>query len=51
VLGVRPVQPRRLQAPEQLHLLETFANQIALVLERATLAEAAQHAQVQSETE
>ena len=51
VLGVRPVQPRRLQAPEQLHLLETFANQIALVLERATLAGAAQHAQVQSETE
>src|SRR6266571_4972100 len=51
VLGVRPVQPRRLQAPEQLHLLETFANQIALVLERATLAEAAQHAQVQIETE
>jgi two-component system sensor histidine kinase KdpD len=39
VLGVRPVQQRRLQAPEQLHLLETFASQIALVLERATLAE------------
>jgi len=51
VLGVRPAQPRRLTAPEQLHLLETFAGQIALVLERATLAEEAQHAQVQIETE
>src|SRR5215471_14144986 len=51
VLGVRPTQPRRLTAPEQVHLLETFASQIALVLERAILAEEAQHAQVQIETE
>jgi two-component system sensor histidine kinase KdpD len=40
-----------LLAPEQLHLLETFASQIALGIERAALAEAAQQAQVQIETE
>ena len=34
VLGVRPAQPRRLLVPEQLHLLETFASQAALALER-----------------
>jgi two-component system sensor histidine kinase KdpD len=51
VLGVRPSQPQRLLAPEQMHLLETFANQIALVIERAKLAEEAQRAQVQAETE
>jgi two-component system sensor histidine kinase KdpD len=51
VFGIRPAQPRRLLAPEQLHLLETFASQIALGIERAALAEAAQQAQVQIETE
>ena len=51
VLGMRPVSPRRLLAPEQLHLLETFANQTALGLERAALAEEAQQAQVQIATE
>jgi two-component system sensor histidine kinase KdpD len=51
VLGVRPAEPRRLLAPEQLHLLETFANQTALGLERAALAEEAQQAQIQVATE
>ena len=51
VFGIRPARPRRLLAPEQLHLLETFASQIALGIERAALAEAAQRAQVQIETE
>ena len=51
VLGVRPAAPRRLLAPEQLHLLETFANQTALGIERATLAGEAQQAQVQVATE
>jgi two-component system sensor histidine kinase KdpD len=51
VLAVRPAEPQRLLAPEQMHLLETFANQIALVIERARLAEEAQKAQVQAETE
>jgi two-component system sensor histidine kinase KdpD len=51
VLGVRPAQPRRLVVPEQLHLLETFASQAALALERVALSEEAQRAQVQAETE
>lgn len=51
VLGVRPDDARRLRAPEQLHLLETFANQIALAIERAQLADEAQQAQIQIATE
>ena len=51
VLGVRPTQPQQLLAPEQMHLLETFANQTALALARAILAEEAQHTQVQIEAE
>ena len=51
VLGVRPASLRRLLAPEQIHLLETFANQTALGIERATLAGEAQQAQVQIATE
>jgi two-component system sensor histidine kinase KdpD len=37
--------------PDQRHLLETFADQTALALERARLAEEAQHATVHAETE
>jgi two-component system sensor histidine kinase KdpD len=33
VLGVHPADPQRLVSPEQLHLLEAFANQIALAIE------------------
>jgi two-component system sensor histidine kinase KdpD len=51
VLGVRPAQPRRFLSPDQLHLLETFANQTAVAIERAQLADEAQRAQVQIETE
>ena len=51
VLGLRPEEPRSLEAPEQLHQLETFANQTALALERAHLANEAQQAQVRAETE
>jgi two-component system, OmpR family, sensor histidine kinase KdpD len=51
VLGVLPSNPRRILLPEQFHLLETFAGQIALALERAQLAEHAQRASVQAETE
>ena len=51
VLGLQPAAARALDAPEQLHLLETFANQIALALERTQLAEAAQEAQIRAETE
>src|SRR5262245_32636072 len=35
ILRVRPAEPRRLLAPEQVLLLETFASQTALALERA----------------
>ena len=51
VLGVRPADWHALEAPEQLHLLETFANQAALAFERAQLAEEAQQAHVKAETE
>jgi two-component system, OmpR family, sensor histidine kinase KdpD len=51
VLGLLPEQPRALQSPEQLHLLETFAGQTAVAIERAHLAEEAQQAQVRAETE
>jgi two-component system sensor histidine kinase KdpD len=51
VLGVRPAELHRLLDPEQFHLLETFANQTALAIERAHLAEETQQARVQIETE
>jgi len=51
VLGVRPIEANRLMAPEQLHLLETFAGQIAPVIERARLAKEAQSAKIKAETE
>lgn len=51
VLGVRRGAARSLEEPEELHQLETFANQIALAIERAQLAEEAQQAQVRVETE
>jgi two-component system sensor histidine kinase KdpD len=51
VLAVRPRQRRRLLLPEQRHLLETFAGQIALAIERAQLAEQAELARVAAETE
>ena len=51
VLGVRPAERHAFDSPEQLHLLETFANQTALAIERAVLAEEAQATQVRMETE
>ncbi|WHZ23998.1 MAG: Osmosensitive K+ channel histidine kinase KdpD [Nitrospira sp.] len=51
VLAVRSARPAELLDPEQLHLLETFANQMASALERARLAEETQEAHVQAETE
>jgi two-component system sensor histidine kinase KdpD len=51
VLGVKPSEPHAFDSPEQLHLLETFANQTALAIERAALAEEAQAAQLRMETE
>jgi two-component system sensor histidine kinase KdpD len=51
VLAVLPANPRRVLLPEQFHLLETFASQLALALERAQLAERAQQARVAAEME
>lgn len=51
VLGVRPADPHAFDSPDQLHQLEAFANQTALALERARLAEEAQHAELHMETE
>jgi two-component system sensor histidine kinase KdpD len=51
VLGVLPANAQQFQSPEQLRLLETFANQIALAIERAKLAEETEQAHVRIETE
>ena len=51
VLGVRPPDPHTFDAPAQRNLLETFANQTALALERAQLADEAHEAELRVEAE
>ena len=51
VLAVLPKNPRRVLLPEQRHLLETFAGQVGLALERARLTEAAEATRVSAESE
>jgi len=51
VLAVLPANPRRVTLPEQFRLLETFAAQIGLALERADFAAHAQAAEIRAETE
>jgi two-component system sensor histidine kinase KdpD len=51
VLGMRLAEPHLFDAPDQWHLFETFANQIALAIERGLLAEEAQAAHVSVESE
>jgi two-component system sensor histidine kinase KdpD len=51
VLGLVPSSDEAFAAPEQLHLLETFAAQTALAIERVALVEEAQQAHLRSETE
>lgn len=51
VLAVLPSNPRRILLPEQRHLLETFASQIGLAVERAQLAETAEGARLNAERE
>jgi two-component system sensor histidine kinase KdpD len=51
VLAVLPANPRRVLLPEASHLLETFAAQLALALERSRLGERAQSAAVAAESE
>jgi two-component system sensor histidine kinase KdpD len=51
VLGVRPADAETFRPPEQLRLLEAFANQSALAVERARLAEDARAAWERIEAE
>jgi len=51
VLAVLPENRRRVMLPEQRHLLETFAGQTGLALERALLAEKAEGARISAEGE
>jgi len=51
VLAVLPRNPRRVLLPEQRHLLDTFAGQIGIALERAQLAEEAESVRVAAERE
>jgi two-component system sensor histidine kinase KdpD len=51
VLAVSPSNARRILLPEQRHLLETFASQIGLAVERAQLAETAEGARLDAERE
>jgi len=51
VLAVLPDNQRRVLLPEQRHLLETFAGQIGIAVERAQLAEAAEAASLDAERE
>jgi len=51
VVGILPRPVTHLFSPEQIHALESFVNQTAMALERASLAEEAQKALLQIETE
>jgi two-component system, OmpR family, sensor histidine kinase KdpD len=51
VLAVLPSSARRILLPEQRHLLETFAGQLALAIERALLAEESEAIRVAAEAE
>jgi two-component system sensor histidine kinase KdpD len=51
VLALLPGNPRRVTLPEQYRLLETFAAQIGLALQRADFAAHAQAAEVRAESE
>jgi len=51
VIAVLPSNPRRVLLPEQRHLLETFAGQIGIALERAELAERAESARLAAQSE
>ena len=51
VLGVLPANRRRILLPEQRRLLETFAGQIALALERSALGDEAATSRIAAEAE
>ncbi|MFT3789591.1 MAG: sensor histidine kinase KdpD [Rudaea sp.] len=51
VVGLRPNDPARLDVPEQMQLIESFVNQAAVAMERVQLAQTAQAADVEIESE
>jgi two-component system sensor histidine kinase KdpD len=51
VIGVMPDTPDGFFDQEQIHIIESFANQAAMAIERAQLAEEAQQATLKAETE
>jgi len=51
ILGVKPIDPNRVLTRDQLRTLDAFANQIALAIERARLAEQAHQAEMLEITE
>jgi two-component system sensor histidine kinase KdpD len=51
VLGIMPGPPLAVFDHEHIHVLESFANQIAVAIERALLAEGVQRALLKAETE
>lgn len=51
VVGILPESPWKPFEPEQIHLLETFANQTAMAMERVALAREAQRERVSAETQ
>jgi two-component system sensor histidine kinase KdpD len=51
VVAVRPTESNRLLEPDQIHLLESLVNQVALAIERTRLSEEAERAHVRVETE
>ena len=51
VVAVRPKDTALLLDPDQLHLLESLVNQVALAIERTRLSDEAQQAHVRVETE
>jgi two-component system sensor histidine kinase KdpD len=51
VLGLKPTDPNSHLSPDQLHLLDAFASQAALAVERVKLAEQAGRAEVLQATE
>ncbi len=51
VMALCPRHPEKLQNPEQLHLLETFVNQMAIACERAFLSQENEQSRLQIRTE
>jgi two-component system sensor histidine kinase KdpD len=50
-IALMPANPRRVYVPEQRRLLDTFAGQIAVAIERAQVAEAARASELKAKTE